>query len=39
VVTSTKKVVDVEKFYETDRLRPKYKSFENKSFFIMTSDK
>jgi len=39
VVTSTKKVVDVEKFYETDRLRPKYKSFENKPFFIMTSDK
>jgi 6-phosphofructokinase 1 len=39
VVTSTKKVVNVEKFYETDRLRPKYKSFENKPYFIMTSDK
>jgi 6-phosphofructokinase 1 len=39
VVTSTKKVVDVEKFYDTDRLRPKYESFEQKPFFIMTSDK
>ncbi len=39
VVTSTKKVVDVEKFYDTDRLRPKFESFEQKPFFIMTSDK
>lgn len=39
VVMSTKKIVNVEKFYETDRLRPQYKSFENKPFFIMTSDK
>lgn len=28
VVTSKKKLVDVERFYNTDRLRPKYKSFQ-----------
>lgn len=39
VVTSTKKVVDVAKFYDTERLRPKFESFEQKPFFIMTSDK
>ena len=39
VVTSTKKVIDVAKFYDTDRLRPKFESFEHKPFFIMTSDK
>lgn len=38
VVTSTKKVVDVPKFYNTERLRPHYKSFEMKPLFIMTSD-
>lgn len=38
IVTSTKKVVDVEKYYHTERLRPQYKSFSNKPFFIMTSD-
>jgi ATP-dependent phosphofructokinase / diphosphate-dependent phosphofructokinase len=38
VVTSTKKVVDVNKFYNTDRLRPKYESFENKPLLIMTGD-
>lgn len=38
VVTSTKKIVNVEKFYDTDRLRPQYKSFEMKPLFIMTSD-
>jgi len=38
VVTSTKKVVDVGKFYNTDRLRPKYESFEMKPLFIMTSE-
>ena len=38
VVTSSKKVVDVNKFYNTDRLRPKYESFEMKPLFIMTSD-
>ena len=38
VVTSTKKLVDVNKFYNTDRLRPKYESFENKPLLIMTGD-
>jgi ATP-dependent phosphofructokinase / diphosphate-dependent phosphofructokinase len=38
VVTSKKKFVDVEKFYNTDRLRPHYKSFEMKPLFIMTSE-
>jgi 6-phosphofructokinase 1 len=38
VVTSTKKVVDVSKFYNTDRLRPNYESFEMKPLFIMTSE-
>lgn len=38
VVTSSKKVVDVAKFYNTDRLRPRYESFEMKPMFIMTSE-
>jgi 6-phosphofructokinase 1 len=38
VVTSRKKVVDVCKFYNTDRLRPKYTRFEGAPVFIMTSD-
>jgi 6-phosphofructokinase len=38
VVTSTKKIVDVEKFYNTDRLRPSYASFEMQPLFIMTSE-
>ena len=38
VVTSHKKVVDMRKFYNTDRLRPNYESFEAKPLFIMTSD-
>jgi 6-phosphofructokinase len=37
-VTSTKKVVDVAKYYNTERLRPYYKSFNYKPLFIMTSD-
>jgi 6-phosphofructokinase 1 len=37
-VTSTKKVVDVSKYYNTERLRPYYKSFTDKPLFIMTSD-
>ena len=37
IVTSTKKVVDVGRFYNTERLRPHYKSFEMKPLFIMTS--
>ncbi len=38
VVTSISKVVDVKKHYNTDRLRPYYKSFEMKPLFIMTSE-
>ena len=38
IVTSYKKLVDVEKYYNTDRLRPNYKSFYDKPFLIMTSD-
>ena len=38
VVTSTSKVVDVKKHYNTKRLRPFYKSFEMKPLFIMTSE-
>ena len=37
VVTSSKKFVDVQKHYDTHRLRPLYKSFEMKPLFIMTS--
>ena len=38
IVTSTKKSVNVERFYNTDRLRPYYKSFEMTPLFIMTSE-
>jgi 6-phosphofructokinase 1 len=38
VVTATKKVVSVKEHYNTDRLRPHYKSFEMKPLFIMTSE-
>jgi len=38
VITSSKKMVDVEKFYNKDRLRPQYESFELRPLFIMTSD-
>jgi 6-phosphofructokinase 1 len=38
VVTATKKVVNVKEHYNTDRLRPHYKSFEMKPLFIMTSE-
>ena len=38
VVTSSKKVVNVREHYNTDRLRPYYKSFETKPLFIMTSE-
>ncbi len=38
VVISKRKLVDVEKFYETDRYRPIYENFEMKPLFIMTSE-
>ncbi len=37
-VTASKKVVNVKEHYNTDRLRPYYKSFEMKPLFIMTSE-
>jgi 6-phosphofructokinase len=37
-VTSSKKLVDVAKFYNTERLRPQYKKFMMQPLFIMTSD-
>ncbi len=36
VVTSSKKIVSVKDFYNIDRLRPYYKTFEFKPLFIMT---
>ena len=38
VVTGTKKVVDVKTYYNAERLRPYYESFEMKPLFIMTSE-
>lgn len=38
VVTSTKKLVNVDRFYNKKRLRPSYESFEMMPLFIMTSD-
>jgi 6-phosphofructokinase 1 len=38
VVTSRKKVVDVGKFYNNERLRPRFKKFGGSPVFIMTSD-
>jgi 6-phosphofructokinase len=38
VVTSTKKFVNVARHYNTERLRPLYKSFEMQPLFIMTSE-
>jgi 6-phosphofructokinase 1 len=37
LVVGEKKVVDVDQFYEVDRLRPKYTTFVDKPLFIMTS--
>ena len=38
VVTSTKKVVDVDHYYDVERYRPLYENFEMKPLFIMTSE-
>ena len=38
VVTSSKKTVNVDRYYNTERLRPHYKSFEMQPLLIMTSD-
>jgi ATP-dependent phosphofructokinase / diphosphate-dependent phosphofructokinase len=39
VITSLKKVVNVNKYYNTERLRPYFHSFEMNPLFIMTSDR
>ncbi len=38
VVTGRKKVIDVQRYYNTERLRPRYKSLLRQPLFIMTSD-
>lgn len=38
VITSTKKVVDLEELYDTERYRPKYENFENKPAFVVASE-
>jgi 6-phosphofructokinase len=38
VVTSSKKVVNVDKYYNKDRLRPRYTDLEKQPLFIMASD-
>lgn len=38
VVTGYKKVVNINRYYNIERLRPKYETFGGKPLFIMTSD-
>jgi 6-phosphofructokinase len=38
IIASTKKTVNVDRFYNTDRLRPNFESFEMTPLFIMTSE-
>lgn len=38
VVTSRRKVVDIDRYYNLQRLRPKYETFRNQPLFIMTSE-
>jgi 6-phosphofructokinase 1 len=38
VVTGPKKMVDVDKYYNAERLRPKYRTLAGQPLFIMTSD-
>jgi ATP-dependent phosphofructokinase / diphosphate-dependent phosphofructokinase len=37
-VTEEKKLVDVKRYYNVERLRPIYKSFDGLPLFIMTAD-
>jgi 6-phosphofructokinase 1 len=37
-ISGAKKVVDVAKYYDQDRLRPRFKSFSDLPLFLMTSD-
>lgn len=36
IITSTKKVIDVNTFYDTDRLHPYYHAFDGRPLFILT---
>ena len=38
IIAGKKKVIDIEKYYNTSRLRPNYDSFINQPLLIMTSD-
>jgi 6-phosphofructokinase len=38
VVVSSKKLIDVEKHYNTERLRPQYKRFAMQPLFILADD-
>ena len=38
MVTGQKKIIDVDRYYNVERLRPKYDSFMHQPLFIMTSD-
>jgi len=38
VVTSTNKIVDIKRYYNGERYRPQYKSFEFQPLFIMTGN-
>ncbi len=38
VVTSSKKVVNIEEYYNIERLRPRFRRFEMKPLFLMTSE-
>lgn len=38
VVSTSDKKVNVEKFYNTERLRPRYKDFQGKPFFVITGE-
>ena len=37
-ITASKKVVNIQEHYNTERLRPQFSSFENKPLFLMTSE-
>ena len=38
VIKGTKKGVDLARYYNVERLRPKYETFERQPLFIMTSE-
>jgi len=38
IITGRSKVIDVPKYYDVDRMRPKYESFIKQPMFIMTGD-